>query len=168
MMIVFCLNWSHVQFIQLLSAVCPLTVSIQRLLGNLAACMTLFTSFAVTFSIIFFNVINYGKVKCVEFSSAIVRVHSTFRILVSMIDFRSFEVENDVSLDTAHVLYVAMGPIMLINYLIGTFSAIVIWVNSHEDIVLTVLRLRMMTVLEKKTERCRQIIHKISIALFHN
>ena len=122
MTIWFCFFWVHFQFFQLLPVIGPLAVSLQRLLLNPAAFMILFAMFS-TFMIIFFKLINPGKVECVEdFSSMLMSTYSTFLVLVNLLHFRTFEVEAEVCLYTSHVIYVYMGPIMLINFLIGTFS----------------------------------------------
>ena len=150
----FCISWSILQFAQALPAVGHFAVSLQRMLKCLLAFMLLFVSFAITFVIIFNKLVNQNKITCVpEFSTTLDSLYSTWRALINMMQFRYVSVSDRVTLYLAHVLYVGIGSIMMLNFVIATFSAVVSWVDSHRKVILTIQRLSMIIILESRITR---------------
>ena len=150
----FCLNWSILQFAQALPAVGHFTVSLQRMLHSVLAFMLLFVSFATTFVFIFSLLVNQNKTSCVpEFSTTLESFYSTWRALINMLQFRAFSVSDEVTLYLAHVIYVGVGSILMLNFVIATFSAAVSWVDSHRKVILTIQRLSMTIILESRITR---------------
>ena len=99
-------------------------MSLQRMLDSLLALVILFVSFALTFVLIFSILVNQNKIACVpEFSTFMESLYSTWRALINVLQFRSLSASDEVTLYLTHVMYVGIGSILMINFLIATFSA---------------------------------------------
>ena len=157
----FCLNWSILQFVQALTAVGHFTMSLQRMLDSLLALMILFVSFAFTFVLIFSILVNQNKIACVpEFSTFMESLYSTWMALINTLQFRSLPASDEVTLYLTHVMYVGIGSILMINFLIATFSATISWVDSHRKVILTIQRLSMTMILESRITRIMDKIYR--------
>ena len=157
----FCLNWSILQFVQALPAVGHFTMSLQRMLDSLLALVILFVSFAFTFVLIFSILVNQNKIACVpEFSTFMESLYSTWRALINILQFRSLSASDEVTLYLTHVMYVGIGSILMINFLIATFSATISWVDSHRKVILTIQRLSITMILESRITRIMDKIYR--------
>ena len=146
----FWLIWSILQFFQLLPAIGHFAVTLQRLLANLLSCIIAFVFFTLMMGQIFFRLVNENRVQCdKQFDWEGARyLYSSFLVLIHMIDFRTIEVEDRVTVYITHVIFVFMASIMLINFLIALFSSTVTWVSNHKHLILDVQLLSMLSVME--------------------
>lgn len=149
-----CLVWSIMQFVQLLPKVGYFVVALQRMLANLVCFLLVFFLFTGIVSLLFYRVVNFGQTTCVaEMKNQESSLYSVFLVLLNMLDFRLLHLQNDSPALVLHMVFVFVGNVMLLNFLIGVFSSNVAWVQRHRDILLTVQRICVVVALDRRLSR---------------
>ena len=143
------LTWSILQFVQLLPVVGHFIVALQRMLANLFCFLLFFLLFTLSLSQLFLQIIEHNHIKCKStFGGQWDRLYSTFLVLLNMFDFRKINVGDEVSTYMLHFIFVCIGTIVLLNFLIALFSSNVAWVDKHKEVIVTVQRIAVVNVLE--------------------
>ncbi len=141
--------WSTLQFIQLLPVIGPFALALQHMLRDLTAFFSVFLLIDMLTSHMMAFIVNQGKIECVnEYSGYISGLYSTFLILVNMLHFRTFDVEDELTLYLIHVVFICMVSILLVSFLIASLSSTVNYMERNRAIILNLQRLMMSLYVE--------------------
>ncbi len=147
--------WSILYFIQLIPWLGHFVISVQRMITDLlqfGVLLALFiTPYAFTFQMLL-NDINPGK--CIsEFDNILHSYYTIFTAMLNMVNFTSFNTSNQLSLYILHITFVFMIPVLLMNLLIAVFSNSYAEITDHKDIVMTIQKMSMITVMERRLHK---------------
>ena len=158
------LVWSMLFFLQLSPFFGYFVIAVQSMMMDLIKFALIFVAFAYPYSETFARLVNQGKTdNCPEeFSDPLTSFYSTFTIMVNMVDFHSYDVEDKTVLYLLHAIYVFMVPILLLNFLVALFSNSVSHVQENKEVfraiqwlsVLWLLEYRLGSITRKWKERC--------------
>ena len=147
--------WTLLYFVQLLPSIGYFTVVIQAMLRDMMNFMVVFLIILTPFSYLFHMMINYYSDQgCIEkFGSLPRSFYSTFTIILNMVDFNSFRLQNPGFVYVLHLLFVFSATLLLVNFLISLMSNSVIEINAHRDVIMLLQRLSIAMVMENRVGR---------------
>ena len=141
---------SLLYFLQVMPSIGHNIITIQRMLCDLFHFSILFIMcvlpFARYFFIFFANNSNEG---CIEdFATVIDSLYSSFTIMLNMVNFSEFDVENKNIVRLAHFCFVFIVAILLVNFLIALMSNSASEISRNKLLVQKLERLQVAMVLE--------------------
>ncbi len=145
--------WGSLYFIQILPSVGYFVISIERMIRDLVQFICVFVIFHFSFTYAFIKLLDVSARtgECpVHFSSMTESFYGTFMIMLNMINLRKYNSADNTSLYTLHVLYVFMAAILLINFLVATFSSSYSEVSLNKHVISRIQALSLATVVENR------------------
>ena len=167
-LISFCCMWSLLYFFQVVPWMSIYAIAVQRMLEDFVRFTIIFSLFFTVFALSFHRVLSNNTDSCPKhFETAIEAAYSTFLAMLNLIDFRSYENVDRISIYVLHITYVLFVAILLLNFLIGLMSRSFSEVYAQRHWVIKMQRLSLVGSLQLRLAwPMRAIYRKLQTRVF--
>ena len=141
--------WSLLYFFQVLPWMSIYAIAVQRMMADFARFMFIFLLFVGVFTLSFHHVLMGNTAACPKgFENMIESLYSTLLVTVNLVDFRSYDNVDRISIYALHILYVLFVAILLLNFLIGIMSQSFSEVYAQRHLIIRMQRLSLVCSLQ--------------------
>ena len=164
-----CTIWSLLYFGQLLGSLGNYITATQLMINSLLYFGALIMLFVFPFTFTFGHLAVPGENSTCpdEFSSVASALYSAFEISQGMQDIRAYASPSKEGLWLAHVAYVILVVILLLNFLISIFTDAYVAVAANPEIIFELQWLSVLAIIDYRVPNCvRPLLHRVKKRYF--
>ncbi len=148
-------SWTIVYFVQTVPLIGLYAVILQRMLTKIFTMSLIFVSFLAVYATVFHQLVNQNQIKCAEdFKSIGYSMYGAFKVMLNLVDFTQYSIDDHLSLILAHFRYFFEVNIMMINFLIALFAYTLDNVMCRKKLFETVQKLNVVLTAESRVPKC--------------